>query len=73
MSLVLDFSDALGNISKTIVHILTINMARVPIFFSIFKEIINTNRAKAQRIKIRNNPIPTPNIKLVMSLKARNS
>lgn len=70
--MVLDFSDALGNVIKTIVHILTIIIATVPIFFSILKEIINTNTAKAHRIRIRNNPIPTPNIKLVMPLKTRN-
>lgn len=68
----MDFSDALGNAIRTIVHMLTTSIAIVPIFFSILKEIKNTSKAAAQRIKIRNSPIPTPNTKLVIPCASYN-
>ena len=64
-----DLSDALGKAIKITVHMLTISIAIAPIFFSIRKETINMNSARAHRIRISNNPMPTPNTTLVMPLK----
>ena len=66
-------SDALGKAIKITVHTLTIKIAIAPIFFSTRKETINMNSARAHRIRISNNPTPTPNTTLVMPLKKGNS
>lgn len=63
------FSDARGTLIKIIVNALTSSIAIAPTFFSTRNDMTNINAATTHRLRMMNNPTPTPSIKVVISFE----